>query len=165
MRINKKIIISLSLLFTAILLLSCSSQSSPENKQVIAAVDKLFQAIADHDSAKAASVLLPGATIYSVRKDSSGTQWNSTVSDDFIRGLASSEEQWLERMWDPKVLIHKQIAVVWAPYDFHRNQKYSHGGIDVFNLIKTNDGWKIAGAVYTVEPENFKDSPLGKPEF
>jgi len=165
MRINKNIIKLLALLLTGLLLLSCSPQSSPENKEVISAVEKLFQAIADHDSAKAASVLLPGAIIYSVRKDSSGTEWNSTVSEDFIRGLASSGEQWLERMWDPKVLIHKQIAVVWTPYDFHRNQQFSHGGIDVFNLIKTNDGWKISGAMYTVEPENFRDSPLGKPEF
>jgi len=165
MKINKKIIILLSLLFIVLLLLSCSSESSPENKEVIFAVEKLFQAIADHDSAQAASVLLPGAAIYSVRKDSSSTEWNSTASEDFIRGLASSEEQWLERMWDPKVLIHKQIAVVWAPYDFHRNQQFSHGGIDAFNLIKTEGGWKIASAMYTVEPENFTDSPLGKPEY
>ena len=165
MRVNKKIIILLSLFFSALLLLSCSSESSPENKKIISVVETLFQAMAEHDSAMASSVLLPEIKLYSVQYDSSGTQWNSTVSKDFICRIDSAKETWLERIWDPEVLIHEQIAVVRAPYDFYRNQKFSHGGIDVFNLIKTKKVWKIATIMYTIEPENFTESPLGEPEF
>jgi hypothetical protein len=42
---------------------------------------------------------------------------------------------------------------VWAPYDLWVNKKFSHCGVDVFTLIKTNQGWKIASLVYTVEPD------------
>jgi hypothetical protein len=67
----------------------------------------------------------------------------------------------LERMWDARVLIHGRIAVLWTPYDFHRDGKFSHCGVDAFSLVKTDDGWKIAGFIYTVEPEGCRPSPLG----
>jgi len=66
-------------------------------------------------------------------------------------------------MWDPNVLIHKEIAVVWAKYDFHREGKFSHCGVDAFNLVKTPEGWKISGIIYTVEKEGCGESPIGPP--
>jgi len=62
------------------------------------------------------------------------------------------------------VLIHKEIAVVWTKYDFHREGKFSHCGVDAFNLIKTQEGWKISGIFYTVEKEGCEEGPLGSPE-
>jgi len=52
---------------------------------------------------------------------------------------------------------------VWAPYDFWIDGKLSHCGTDAFDLIKTEDGWKIAGGVYTLE-SNCATSPLGPPK-
>jgi hypothetical protein len=67
-------------------------------------------------------------------------------------------------MWDPLVLVHGRIAVVWAPYDFHINGEFSHCGVDAFTLIKTENGWQIAGAAYTIEPKGCAASPLGPVE-
>jgi len=49
---------------------------------------------------------------------------------------------------------------VWAPYDFWRDGKFSHCGVDAFDLIKTDEGWKIAGGGYTLESK-CEPSPLG----
>jgi hypothetical protein len=155
-------------LFYVFAILACSTDSikqSPEEKAVISVVENFFLALEKHDSTLAVTVVLPEAKFFSVREDSSGVRWNSSVGEDFIKRVASSEEDWLERMWEPKVLIHKQMAVVWTPYDFYRNREFSHCGIDAFNLIKTNKGWKIAGIVYTVEPDGCEASPLGPPVF
>ena len=43
------------------------------------------------------------------------------------------------------------IATVWTPYDFWIDGKFSHCGIDAFDLVKTDEGWKIAGGSYTLE--------------
>lgn len=67
-------------------------------------------------------------------------------------------------MWDPKIMIHKEIAIVWTKYDFHREGKFSHCGVDAFNLIKAPGGWKISGIIYTVEKEGCEESPLGPPK-
>jgi hypothetical protein len=53
-----------------------------------------------------------------------------------------------------------RIATVWAPYDFWIDGKFSHCGVDAFDLIKTDKGWRIAGGAYTVELK-CEPSPLG----
>jgi hypothetical protein len=65
-----------------------------------------------------------------------------------------------ERIWNPDVRIHGLIATVWAAYDFWIDGKLSHCGVDAFDLIKTPEGWRIAGGVYTVETQ-CSPSPLG----
>ncbi len=64
-------------------------------------------------------------------------------------------------MWESKVLIHGRIAVVWTAYDFFRNGEFEHGGVEAFNLLKTNAGWKIAGTIFTHEHSDLDESPWG----
>jgi hypothetical protein len=58
-----------------------------------------------------------------------------------------------ERFWAPTVLVRGGIAVVWAPYEFWIDGKTSHCGVDAFNFIKVDDEWRIANAMWTVEPD------------
>jgi hypothetical protein len=53
--------------------------------------------------------------------------------------------------------------VVWTPYDFHIDGEFSHCGIDAFNMVRTDEGWKIASIVWTVERTGCENSPLGPP--
>ena len=54
--------------------------------------------------------------------------------------------------------------MVWTRYDFYRDGRFSNCGIDSWHLIKTRDGWKISGGIYTVERKDCPESPLGPPE-
>jgi len=89
--------------------------------------------------------------------------WKQHTSNhqDYIKGLSSGADVQQERIWDPVIKIHKTIAMVWAPYDIHVNGKFTHCGIDAFSLIKLEEGWKIAGTVFTMEPHGCVESPLG----
>jgi hypothetical protein len=58
-----------------------------------------------------------------------------------------------ERYWDPVVHVRGGIAVVWTPYEFWVGDKTSHCGIDVFDMIKEKGVWRIANAMWTVEPD------------
>ena len=58
---------------------------------------------------------------------------------------------------EPEVRIHRQIATVTMPYDFWIDGKHCHY---FFDLIKTEEGCKIAGGVYTQESK-CDPSPLG----
>jgi hypothetical protein len=60
----------------------------------------------------------------------------------------------MERMFDPVVHVNGPIAVVWTPYDFHVNGNFSHCGIDVFNLVRVGDTWRISSVAYTVQRED-----------
>lgn len=154
-----------SLVFIANFFISCSTLQTEEEKEITNVIEKLFEAMSEHNSDLARTVLMPESQFYSIREDDSGAIFSKSTHQEFIDKLENSEEKWLERIWEQKMLIHERIAVLWAPYDFYRNHQFSHGGFDAFTLIKTNNGWKITGVIYTVETEGFEKSPLGPPEF
>jgi hypothetical protein len=58
-----------------------------------------------------------------------------------------------ERYWDPVVHVRGGLAIVWTPYEFWRDGKTSHCGIDVFEMVKEQGVWKIGNAMWTVEPD------------
>ena len=50
--------------------------------------------------------------------------------------------------------------MIWTPYDFHIDGRFSHSGVDVFTVVRTADGWRIASIAYTVDREPRDDNPL-----
>ena len=139
------------------------AQSGEDEDAVIAAVQQLFDAIATRDTLAARAVLMPEGLFFAIRDTDDGPSTGSSSHSDFIKQLTMPGDDWLERMWNPTILIHGRMAVVWTKYDFYRNGAFSHCGVDAFNLLKTADGWKIAATTYTAEPEGCEESPLGPP--
>lgn len=140
---------------------TAAAQPVPDRDAVIAVVQRFFDAMAARDAAKMAAVLMPEGRFCSVREDGSV---RSTTIKEYVERLPSGKEKLLERMWNPEVKMRGGIAVVWTPYDFYRDGTFSHCGIDAFDLVKTPDGWKISGAIFTIEKTNCPPSPLGPPK-
>jgi hypothetical protein len=130
--------------------------ASPEETQVTAAVQRLFDAMAAHDSAKIQAAFVKDAQLISLRAD--GTPAVSSA-ETFATRIGAAKEALLERMWDPKILVQGTIAHLWAPYDFHRDGKFHHCGIDSVSLVKVEGAWKVAGISYTSETTNCPPSP------
>ncbi len=149
--------ILLCLLVLSTLLFSAAPPADPGPQAV---VQQLFDAMAARNAEAARAVFALDAALFSLGA-------NGTVSkmpvDEFVGLLASTKNVWLERIWDPTVLIRGQIAIVWAPYDFHLNGQLSHCGVDSFSLMKTTAGWKITYVSDTRETEGCT-SPLGPPK-
>jgi hypothetical protein len=124
------------------------------------AVQMLFDAMKAHDAAAVKALVIPEATLLVVHDDGKPAV---TGFDKFAERVGSSKDAWLERIWNPKVMEHGPIAVVWADYDFHLNNKFHHCGIDSVSLVKTADGWKISSIAYTAETTGCAPSPLGPP--
>ncbi|MFQ5568636.1 MAG: nuclear transport factor 2 family protein [Rhodothermales bacterium] len=140
------------------------AQAHAEETAVIATVQHLFDAMAARDTVAARSILLPEGRFFSIREDGDRGIVRSTTHRAFLAQLGTAaEEAWLERMWNPRILIHGRMAMLWTAYDFHRDGAFSHCGVDAFSLLKTSEGWKIAGTTYTVEPTGCEASPLGPP--
>ncbi len=124
-----------------------------------AVVQQLFEAIAGQKIDTVRSLFAPNAVLLSVKDDGTPA---SMRYQDFADLLATSKNVWLERIWNPTVLVHGPIAVVWAEYDFHLNGKLSHCGVDSISLLKTSAGWKISSISDTRETTGCT-SPLGPP--
>lgn len=150
-----------TLLLLLIMIISCARVQTEEEKEVIAVVQKAFDALAAKDGNAAQNVLLAEGQYFSIREQGEEVVVDGLNHIDFIQRIASMEDDVIERMWDPKVLIHGRIAVVWTAYDFFRNQEFDHGGVEAFTLLKTNQGWKIAGTIFTYEYTDMIESPWG----
>ena len=142
--------------------LGCSLATTlPEEGTPMATVQHLFDAMSLHDGSAAKALFTPEATLVAIAPDGKVT---STPVEKWTERLAASKDTWLERIWDPKILEHGSIAVVWAPYDFHMGGKFSHCGIDSVSLIKSEGGWRISGLSFTRQTSGCPASPLGPPK-
>ena len=137
---------------------------SSDERDVVAAVQRLFDAMQRCDAAGVRGLVVPGGQLF--RLTPGGDQPpRSTGLEQFAAQFATCARTLLERIWTPQVRVHKGIASLWAPYDFWIDGAFSHCGVDSFELVKTGDGWKLTGGIYTVEREGCAPSPLGAPTF
>ncbi|MEO8589695.1 MAG: nuclear transport factor 2 family protein [Flavobacteriales bacterium] len=130
-------------------------------KEVLAVIDRFFATMAQRDSAGMAAVMMPDGVLYGVFEGNLAQAPRATTHANFLHQLKSGTDKILERYWDPQVRVDGPIATVTAPYDFHVNGKLSHCGIDVFDLLKDGDAWKISGGEFTMRREECPASPLG----
>jgi hypothetical protein len=137
----------------SILLLAMSPLSAQtDERDAVATVEKLFKGMAAHDAELIRSVMLPDAQIFAVRDDGTPT---SRGAKEFVDMITASKNALLERFTSrPSVSIRGRMAQVWGEYEFLRDDKFSHCGVDSVSLFKTAEGWKIATVVYTAETTN-----------
>ena len=141
-----------------ILLLACFSLSATDQDDVVAIVQKTFDLMAAHDGPGIEALFLKDARLIAIRESGEST---STPAADFAARIGAAKYKLIERMWSPQLSIGGRLASLWAPYDFHRDGKRTHCGIDQVNLVKTPEGWRIATLIYTVQTTKCPDSPLG----
>lgn len=143
---------------------SRTSAQSTAKDSVIATVNEFFRAMTARDSAAVRRVTTADGIFYAVRARGDSTTINRSTNESFAQTIVTTRDTYLERMWEPTVMVHGPIAVLWTPYDFHRSGQFSHCGIDAFSLVRASTGWKIATIIYTVEPTGCAPSPLGAPK-
>lgn len=120
--------------------------------QVKGAVQQYLEGLRAGDTNMMEDVSLTDGVNTSVRVQSDGgTAIRRSPQRDMISSGREGERR-AERIWNPVVSRRGDMAVLWAPYEFELNGKVSHCGVDVFNLVKTEAGWKIASMMWTVEP-------------
>lgn len=137
-----------------------AQSSDGERDAVLKTVQRFFDTMTAKDVDGARQVLQEQGRFHAMRMRDGKPDVRAFSNEEYFADLKASTQQMRERIWDPEVRISGLIASVRAPYDFWLDGKLSHCGIDQFNLIKTENGWKIAGGVYTLET-TCAPSPLG----
>lgn len=134
------------------------AQSTAERDAILKTVQAFFDTMTATDVEGARKILMPQGRFHATRMRDGNIR--SFSNEEYFADLQAGKQTLRERMWNPEVRVHGLIATVWTPYDFWVDGKFSHCGIDAFDLVKTEEGWKIAGGAYTLE-DNCEPSPLG----
>ena len=126
-----------------------TAAASSEEAAVLAVVDRFMIAISTNDFATLAQLRADGSFNVVERPQGGGT----LVTRRPFAPDGSKPGNFKERYWDPVVHIRGSLAVVWTPYEFWRDGKTSHCGIDVFEMFKEQGTWRIGNMMWTVEPD------------
>jgi hypothetical protein len=155
------VIVIISLLSSSLHAVAQPAQREDDKAAVVATVQKFFDTMASRDVEAARTVLMAEGRLFAVREQDGQPAVRASSIEDYLKGLPGRKADYRERMWNPEVRVHGPVASVWTAYDFWVDGKFSHCGVDVFDLVKTPEGWKISGGAYTVERTGCAPSPLG----
>ena len=156
----------LKLIQTFILLIfisiQCYSQKdliSNNNLAVSNTIIKLFDGMREVDSSKVRSVFRDDVRMFTSFKTKSGENMlKEGELIDFLNAIGSPHpEIWDEKIWNTIIQIDGNLAQVWTDYAFYVGEKFSHCGVDAFQLIKEeNENWKIINLIDTRRIEGCK---------
>lgn len=164
MRYLTPLLLMLALPLSAAEVAAPSGTAPTDRDQVLQSVQGFFDALGANDGDALKRLFVPGAQLtIAPRGGQPATAVRQRTIEQQIESAKTNQDVFLERGWNPTVLIEGRIAMVWMPYDFHRNGTFSHNGIDVFVLMKLEDGWRIVSAAWTAEPGGQTKHPAGAP--
>lgn len=150
--------LSALLLAAAVAAAATPPTADPEDKAVLAVAQSFFDGFEKGDVAALRATLLPDARMMSVttKADGSITVRRFGFEDSFGKGVPAGLKEW---MWSPVIIRRAGLATVTAPFELTKDGKTVHCGIDVFTLVKQQDGakqdgaWKIASIDWTAEAD------------
>ena len=116
---------ALPLLFVLLPFALCETSDEAD---AIAVVQKTFDGMKAHDEAAIKATFLPDARLYAIRDNVPGP---SRTGDEFAAQIAGAKGEFIERFTvKPQVLLRGRMAQVWGEYEFLRDGKFSHCGVD-----------------------------------
>ncbi|MEX2604072.1 MAG: hypothetical protein WD361_07705 [Gracilimonas sp.] len=152
-----------SLFLLIIISLSTSYQEinaqQNDKEEVITAIEHLFDGMRANDSSKVASVFTRDAIMQTILQDQEGkTFLNNGDLAGFLKAVGTDKNEiWDEKITRYEIKIDGKLASAWTPYQFYRGEEFSHCGVNSFQLMNTDEGWKIFHIVDTRRKENCID--------
>ena len=139
----KIIRLSLALLIGASGAAAAQGQQSPEAKDVMAVINRVFDGMKEADSAKVRTAFAPGARFVTVGTRANPDTITYQAVDGWLAGIANSNKAWEEKVKNVRVTVDGNIASAWMDYTFHLNGALRHCGVDSFEFAKVKGEWKI----------------------
>jgi hypothetical protein len=142
------------LIFAAFFSIQVFAQT--EEDGVKAVITKLFTSMKASDEQAVLSCFADQAIMQSIIKDKEG---KNSVKSDGVAGFAAFVGKQPQGAADERIVVETvkidgDLALVWTPYQFFYNGKFSHCGVNAFGLIKVNGAWKIHYLIDTRRKDN-----------
>jgi hypothetical protein len=121
------------------------AQAEADSIAVVGVVTRVFDGMRTRDTALIRSAFTTDARLVNVTVRDGVPTLGAISVDDFVRSIAGAPADVVldERIYDPEVRIDGRLATVWTWYDLLIGPRWSHCGVDAFQMAKLADGWKI----------------------
>lgn len=140
-------------MFCCVLSISSVAQSNDDAKAVKGVIDSLFSEMAASNPPAIVALQMPESKLVAIARGKDGkNQIHYYSAEAFSKFFTKKDANIEEKMYSPKTEIDGDAAMYWGRYVFFVDGKISHCGLNTFHLVRTTDGWKIAGAASTIDP-------------
>lgn len=126
---------------------SCAiAQTETQGTAIMQPIVHLFTGMNQGDSAMVRSAFAREVTLATIFTDKTGKvvlRRESSLAS-FLKAVGTPHpEPWSEPIWETRIEVDGNLAQVWTRYAFYLGRKFSHCGIDAFQLLYDGQEWKI----------------------
>ena len=146
------------LLFSILTLFTLKSMAQDDETAIKTVINNMFDGMRKTDSVLIRSAFAPKAILQTIAKTKEGKiSVRSEVLDSFIIAVTRPhKEVYDERIIFDLVKVDAELAIAWTPYQFFIDEKFSHCGVNSFQLVKIEGQWKIQYLIDTRRREDCK---------
>lgn len=114
-------------------------------------VESFFQAFHKKDSLGMQQLMSPKARLLRSTLKNGQAIVQENDLQRFIRTVATRKDspKWEERLGQPIVQQHLDLATVWVPFRFYLDNTLSHCGYNAFSLVWNGQSWQILSLIDT----------------
>ena len=128
--------------------------ATASEQEVRAVIAKMFDAMRARDTVTLRAIFDSGARLVGTTNRDGTPEVEVTPIGTFIGIIATAAPGQLldERLMNTEVKVSDNLASVWTDYKFYVGERFSHCGVDNFQLARGADGWKIVALADTRRP-------------
>lgn len=139
-----------------------AAQSPDARATVIAIADSVLAAITRGDAIALTDLMVPEGVMFPTTTRDGVTTYRVRTREGQRTASISGV---VERGFKPEAMVNGGVAMVWYPYDLYRNGAWSHCGVDIFTLVKSDGTWRIVSMAWSAEqPPVCEKHPAGPPK-
>lgn len=133
------------------------AQSAEDSVKIT--IGNLFSAMRNADGKAVMSCFADSAIMQTIARNKEGEAViRNERSADFATVVASMPKMAAdERIFFEVVKVDGALAIAWTPYNFYYNGKFSHCGVNSFQLVRQNGSWKIQYLIDTRRKQGCKE--------
>ncbi len=122
-------------------------------------INHLFEAMRNADATQLTSCFTDSAILQTIQHAPFDTV---KVRTSYVHNFAAFVSKEAKGNADEKIQFESirvdgALASVWAPYSFYYKGKFSHCGVNAFQLVRLASGWKIQYLIDTRRKEHCSD--------
>ena len=143
----KKLLLILITVFT----MNINTYAQSPQSDVQKVIETLFNGMRAGDSGMVSKAFSTDAIMQTVAKNEAGaTVVKQTELAKFLDIVGTPRDEVLdERITSYDIKVDGELASAWTPYQFYIGEKFSHCGVNSFQLVKTSGQWNIVFIIDT----------------
>ncbi len=154
--------LAIVLLFFSFGLNAQSSQtlSDSEEQQIKQVVETFFEGFHKQDSTIIKSTVADNVVLQTTGRNAEGkTQFRNEEFSQFLKSIVSIPDsiKFQEKLTSFSIQVDRTMANAWVGYEFWLNDKFSHCGINSFQMVNFDGEWKIIYLIDTRGKEGCLD--------